>query len=713
MTGLQSVLGSNKVLLVETDDDAREFMAMAFQCECYSVELAEDGEEAVRIIADRRAEFIAVFLDQLIPPKGGLAALRGVRLITHDLPVFVTSFTASSGSAAEAIEAGATDFVTKPITHEELRNYMLRVGPPSPAACGPAEGRNGTLPRFWGSGRRMREIQSLVRRISESDVPVLIEGETGVGKEVLAREIHANSRRSQKPLLKLNCAALPSELVESELFGYERGAFTGAFQRKAGMFEVADHGTILLDEIGDMDFKLQAKLLMVLQDHAFQRLGGKETVHVDVRVMAATHRDLHQAIRQQAFREDLYYRLNVINIHIPPLRERKEDILPLAQYFLNKHRDSNPLPPLTPALQQVILQYEWPGNVRELENLMQRFLVFRDTSEMLRELWLRSARLVRVAAGTSFDGDAAAVAGDVPESAPRPPDRRSVLEEVGYAKAAAAAAGDVPTPAPRPPDRRSVPEEVARAKAAAAAAGDVPASAPRPSDRRSVPEEVARAKAAAEAAVDVPAPAPRPSDRRSVPEEVARAKAAAAAAGDVPASAPRPPDRRSVLEEVACAKAAAEAAAILQVLESTHWNRKRAAQILNIDYKALLYKMRKLSIGTSTSDSRELGLPGGKVPRVAAGASANGLGSARVADVPAAATKPPEPRPVPEEVARGKANAEAAAILQVLESTHWDRKRAAQVLNIDYEALVDNMGKLLIGTSRNRAICRHSPRSTH
>jgi two-component system, NtrC family, response regulator AtoC len=675
-----SAFSSNKVLLVENEADARESMALALQCESYAVELAEDGEEAVRIIAERHAEFSAVFLDRLMPPKGGLAALRGIRLITKDLPVFITSLAAPSGSAVEAIQAGATDFISKPVTHEELHTHMLRVDPLSPATYGPAEGRSGRLPRLWGSGRRMREIQSLVRRISESDVPVLIEGETGVGKEVLAREIHANSRRSQKPFLKLNCAALPSELVESELFGYERGAFTGAFQRKAGMFEVADRGTILLDEIGDMDFKLQAKLLMVLQDHEFQRLGGKETVRVDVRVMAATHRDLHQAIRHQAFREDLYYRLNVINVHIPPLRERKEDIVPLANHFLNKHRDGKPLPPLTPTLQEAILQYQWPGNVRELENLMQRFLVFRDTSEMLGELVLRSGRVARAASSESLDGVKSAAAVDVSAAEARPPERRSVLKGAGQTNAEIEAAVDVSVVEARPPERRPVLKEVGQAKAEAAGAADVPA---------------------AEA---------RPPERRPVLKEVGQAKAETAGAVDVSAAELRPPEHRSVLEEVARAKAEAEAAAILQVLESTHWNRKRAAEILNIDYKALLYKMRKLSIGTSRSDSRALELRSGKMARVVACASGNGVASVAAVVVPAVEPRLSDGRSILAEVARAKAEAEAAAILEVLESTHWNRKQAAQVLNIDYQALLDKMRKLSIGTSGIRAPCRHFPR---
>jgi two-component system response regulator AtoC len=483
---------SPRVLVVEDESDAREFMAMAFKCEGYAVELAEDGDEAVKIISERQGEFSAVFLDQFMPRKDGLAALREIRTITNDLPVFITSFASSSLSVVDAINAGATDLICKPVTNEDLRNHMLRIAPPCPPAGPPPESTEGTMRRFWGASQRMREIQDVVRRISLSDAPVLIEGETGAGKEVLAREIHVHSRRSRQPFLKLNCAALPSELVESELFGYERGAFTGAFQRKVGMFELADRGTILLDEIGDMDFKLQAKLLMVLQDHEFQRLGGKETVRVNVRVMAATHRDLHKAIQTQTFRADLYYRLNVINIHIPPLRERREDILLLANRFLAKHGDSSSLPTLTPAIQQAMLQYDWPGNVRELENLVQRFLIFRDSAEMVRELAGRTGKTTKVAT--------------------------------------------------------------------------------------------------ADASVSVPI---------DLPEEIGPVGATAAGAAMA-----RQPEHHSVLAEVAKAKAEAEAAAILEVLESTHWNRKRAAQMLNIDYKALLYRMKKLSIGTNGNGSR-------------------------------------------------------------------------------------------------------------
>ena len=240
---------------------------------------------------------------------------------------------------------------------------------------------------FVATNTRMQEIQSLIGQIGWSEAPVLIQGETGSGKEVIARELHAQSPRAGKPFLKLNCAALPSELVESELFGYERGAFTGAFQKKSGMFEQADRGTILLDEIGDMDIRLQAKFLQVLQDHEFQRIGGKDTVKVDVRVMAATHRDLEKAIDERSFREDLYYRLNVINLQVPPLRERKEDILPLAEFLLKRHAtQAAPLPAITGDLKHAMMTYHWPGNVRELEIFVRKLLIFARPAVLVQEL---------------------------------------------------------------------------------------------------------------------------------------------------------------------------------------------------------------------------------------------------------------------------------------------------------------------------------------
>jgi two-component system response regulator AtoC len=247
----------------------------------------------------------------------------------------------------------------------------------------------------------IREIEESLDRIALSDVPVLVQGETGVGKELLAKRLHAHSRRAERPFLKLNCAALPSELVESELFGCARGAYTGAIRDRSGKFEMANGGTILLDEIGDMHIQLQAKLLQVLQDGEFLRLGSEEKIRVDVRVIAATHCNLTEAIDQGRFREDLYYRLNVIGIQIPPLRERREEILSLTQHLLAKHVPIGAHPPkLGIALQRALLEYDWPGNVRELENMMRKLLVMGREDLLIRDMeakmFHRPARVSRV-----------------------------------------------------------------------------------------------------------------------------------------------------------------------------------------------------------------------------------------------------------------------------------------------------------------------------
>jgi DNA-binding NtrC family response regulator len=247
---------------------------------------------------------------------------------------------------------------------------------------------NGTALADDSFGERSPQFSTaFLKRIGMADVPVLLQGETGVGKEVIARRLCAYSPRANKPFLKLNCAALPSELVESELFGYEKGAFTGAITDKPGKFEIAQGGTILLDEIGDMDIRLQAKLLQVLQDAEVQPLGSNRIVKVNVRILAATHCDLRKAIERGTFREDLYYRLNVINIVIPPLRERKTEILPLAELLLRKHAQPGVgVPEITGELRQTLLEYNWPGNVRELENIMRRFLVYQNSSMLAEEL---------------------------------------------------------------------------------------------------------------------------------------------------------------------------------------------------------------------------------------------------------------------------------------------------------------------------------------
>jgi two-component system response regulator AtoC len=270
-------------------------------------------------------------------------------------------------------------------TSETCQLESLEAGVPLPYLVGSAKSSKESSVKRWNE-----ELESVLEQVSPFDVPVLIQGETGAGKEIVARMLHARSRRWNKPFLKLNCAALPAELIESELFGYERGAFTGANKSTPGKFELANGGTIFLDEIGDMDVSLQAKLLQVLQDREYLPLGAREPIRVDVRIIAATHRDLEEAIEIGQFREDLYYRLDVFNIKVPPLRERKEDILELAQVLLERHSiPDRAIPEVTPQLEEALLTHTWPGNVRELENLMRRFLICADAEVLEAELWRR------------------------------------------------------------------------------------------------------------------------------------------------------------------------------------------------------------------------------------------------------------------------------------------------------------------------------------
>jgi two-component system response regulator AtoC len=474
------------ILVGEDELEVRGYLEMALKCLGYNVELAQDGDEVLACLQTSRSDISAVLLDIMMPNRDGMETLRDIRRIDPTLPVIIVSGASSSMNIVTAMKAGATDFLCKPVVHDDLQKAISRAVNLKPVEyTRPQRNTASQTKAFLGSNPRMKEIQALIGQIGWSEAPVLIQGETGSGKEVIARELHAQSPRATKPFLKLNCAALPSELVESELFGYERGAFTGAFQKKAGMFEMADGGTILLDEIGDMDVRLQAKLLQVLQDHEFQRIGGKETVKVNVRVMAATHRDLEQSIVDREFREDLYYRLNVINLHLPALRERKEDIVPLAEFLLKRHTPQGAeIPPFDAVLKHAMNTYQWPGNVRELENFVRKFVIFRDCAAMARELQTKSARKLMA----------------VPPTA-----------------SAVAAAG-------------------------AGANHNAPASV-------------------------------------------------------LPAVSPKQPEPEApILEQVTKAKHMAETEAILAALNSTRWNRKQAAALLKIDYKALLYKMKKLGV---------------------------------------------------------------------------------------------------------------------
>lgn len=463
------------ILVAEDDAEVRDYLKVTLRCHGYDVYLAGDGEEVISYFRSGGMAN-AVLLDIMMPNKDGWETLRDMRLMNIDVPVIMLSGMSSPLNVVQAIKGGATDFLAKPVDHKDLCRAIEQALKPQREQSQGERGAAADVGHsiFWGSNPTMSILRSCLPKVAASDAPVLIQGETGSGKEVLARQLHALSPRAERAFVKLNCAAVPAELIESELFGYERGAFTGAAQKKPGVFELADGGTIFLDEIGDMDIRLQAKLLQVLQDQEFRRLGGTEMIRVQIRVIAATHRDLTDAIRDRTFREDLYYRINTFTLTLPSLRERKEDVIALAEFLMNRHSSAEAPPVVfTAALKNAFLSFSWPGNIRQLENFVRKLAVLRDPNVIIHELETINGRRNR--------------------------DNESVQR----------------------------------------------------SER--------------EAADDPP-----------------RKKA-----GSAPSS---------VLEEVSLAKQEAEAAAILEALRCSRWNRKQAAALLKVDYKALLYKMKKLSI---------------------------------------------------------------------------------------------------------------------
>jgi two-component system response regulator AtoC len=380
------------VLVIEDDDGARDALCQYLAAAGYRVRAARGGAEALAALTPLRAD--AVLLDLVIPAPDGFEVLRRIREVDAKVPVIVMSGLSEAEDVVRAMKLGATDYLPKPFEVSELDLVLRRaldapgrrprdVLPPPPEAD--AEPDPAAPPTLSSA---MERVWELVSRIADTDVPVLLVGESGVGKDVVARRIHATSHRSGRPFVKINCAALPGELLESELFGHEKGAFTGAHAEKPGKFELADQGTIFLDEIGEMDPRLQAKLLQVLQDEEFYRVGGKRSVHVDARVVVATNRNLDVAIREGKFREDLFYRLNVVTIRVPPLRERKEEIGPLVRHFVEKYRTRYRagLEEVPQEVMERFHAYDWPGNVRELENLVRRLVVLRDPAMVLGEL---------------------------------------------------------------------------------------------------------------------------------------------------------------------------------------------------------------------------------------------------------------------------------------------------------------------------------------
>ncbi len=391
------------VLVVDDDDSSRELQREVLSAAGFQVRTAAEGPAALAMLAG--GSFDAVLLDVRMPTMDGLEMLQRFRATGSQLPVIVLSALGGSDEVVRAMRLGATDYLVKPFQPSELLGALARALGRAPARTKSDAAREGDEhsddKAFISLSSAMDRVRALIDRIADTDVPVLLLGESGVGKEVIARQVHQRSRRRNKPFLKINCAALPSELLESELFGHEKGAFTGATAEKPGKFELAHQGTIFLDEIGEMAIRLQAKLLQVLQDEEFFRVGGRRSVRVDARVVCATNRDLEQEIEDGNFREDLFYRLNVITISIPPLRERREDIAPLFAHFVKKYQRKYNVPeePLAAEVTRSLADYDFPGNVRELENLVRRLVVLRDPEGVLRELRAPKARAVNVVAG--------------------------------------------------------------------------------------------------------------------------------------------------------------------------------------------------------------------------------------------------------------------------------------------------------------------------
>jgi two-component system NtrC family response regulator len=359
-----------RLLIIDDDDAFRDTLAETLQGLGHEATEIASGAEALEAMA--RTRFDAVFLDHRMPGMDGLQTLEAMRArLARVPPVIVLTAFASAGNTIEAMRLGAFDHLAKPISREAVREVLDRALQQRPGAATTAAAADAD-DDFIGASQAMREVQKRIGLASANAMPVLVLGETGTGKEMVARALHRHSDRADKPFVAINCAAIPKELLESELFGHVRGAFTGATGERAGCFRAADGGVLLLDEIGDMALAVQAKILRVLQEGEVTPLGSHKTVKVDVRVVAATHRDLALAVREGSFREDLMYRLDVLSIRLPPLRERLADVIPLAEHFLRRAAAPDAPKALSAEAAQSLLRQPWPGNVRELRNVMER-----------------------------------------------------------------------------------------------------------------------------------------------------------------------------------------------------------------------------------------------------------------------------------------------------------------------------------------------------
>ncbi len=369
-----------RILIVDDEAIMRDSLNDWLMEDGYEPVTVEDGQKAIDMV--RSQSFNVVLCDLKMPGMDGIETMSKIREINKDLPVIIITAYATVNTAVESMKKGAYDYIVKPFDPEEVSHIIRKIISHQQLLQENIILRQ-ELKRVYqfrdivGKNYKMQEIFELIRTVADSDASVLILGESGTGKELIARAIHYSSRRAEKPFVSVSCSALPESLLESELFGYEKGAFTGAVRDKPGRFEEANGGTLFLDEVGEMKPETQLHLLRVLQEREIRRLGGTGVIKVDVRIIAATNKDLERAVKEGSFREDLYYRLNVVTVQLPPLREREDDIPLLAERFLMKYniKNNRNLEGISPKAIALLVQYDWPGNVRELENVIERAVV--------------------------------------------------------------------------------------------------------------------------------------------------------------------------------------------------------------------------------------------------------------------------------------------------------------------------------------------------
>ncbi|CAB1074547.1 Response regulator of zinc sigma-54-dependent two-component system [Olavius algarvensis Delta 1 endosymbiont] len=369
-----------KILVADDERSHRQMIEAVLSAEGYEIAQAEDGQAAFNAVADKFYDL--VIMDIRMPELGGIEALKKIKTISPGIPIIIMTAYASVGTAVDALKSGASDYLTKPLDIEELKILVAKT-----MRFHQLEKENIYLKerlddrfdfsKIIGQSPAMKKLFETMALVAPSEATVLIVGESGTGKELIANAIHQNSSRKDRPFIKVNCAALPETLLESELFGHEKGSFTGAIAKKQGRFQLAHKSSIFLDEIAEMEPAIQAKILRVLQEREFEPLGGTQTIKIDTRVIAATNKNLEAEITAGRFREDLYYRLNVVTLDVPPLRERREDIPHLADHFLKHYVKKNRrlIQGFTPRATDLLMRYEWPGNVRELENIIERAVI--------------------------------------------------------------------------------------------------------------------------------------------------------------------------------------------------------------------------------------------------------------------------------------------------------------------------------------------------